>query len=187
METGFYAEGSISCLQKFLWQTRPWQIGPPGTIRCLRKNLQQMRPHKCALGKAKLTSSKMKNGQEAVGSQAGTEALNCWLLHNLDSRSRWMAILHSEHALSGCDDRLMTPAMTWIGRMTRIVDPGRALAPLLAPGPELRNLGSLQYGAPNRFSTPLSRTCCGLSIIVMCKSLLKPVSSEYWGHYPSIT
>ena len=145
----------------------------------------------------KLNSSKMKNWQEAVGSQAGTEALNSWLLHNLDSRSRWMAILHSEHALSGCDDRLMTPAMTWIGRMTRTVDPGRALAPLLAPGPELRNLGSLQYGAPNRFSTPLSRTCCGLAIIVMCKSLLKPVSLEYylsnpqvlpkyWGYYPSI-
>ena len=129
-----------------------------------------MRPRKCVLGKTKLNSPKMKNCQEAVGSQAGTEALNCWLLHNLDSRSRWMAILHSEHALSGCDDRLMTPAMTWIGRMTRIVDPGRALAPLLAPGPELRNLGSLQYGAPNRFSTPLSRTCFGLSIIVMCKS-----------------
>ena len=140
-----------------------------------------MRPHKCILGKTKLNSSKMKNWQEAVGSQAGTEALNCWLLHNLDSRSRWMAILHSEHALSGCDDRLMTPAMTWIGRMTRIVDPGRALAPLLAPGPELKNLGSLQYGAPNRFSTPLSRTCCGLSLNVMCKSLLKSVSSETGG------
>ena len=99
--------------------------------------MQQMRPRKCVLVKTKLNSPKMKNCQEAVGSEAGTEALNSWLLHNLDSRSRWMAILHSEHALSGCDDRLMTPAMTWIGRMTRIVDPGRALAPLLAPGPEL--------------------------------------------------
>ena len=121
----------------------------PGKLLLTEKFPANEAPQMC-LG-TKLNSSKMKNWQEAVGSQAGTEALNSWLLHNLDSRSRWMAILHSEHALSGCDDRLMTPAMTWIGRMTRIVDPGRALAPLLAQGPELRNLGSLQNGAPNLF------------------------------------
>ena len=107
----------------------------PSKLLLTQKLAANEAPKMC-LG-TKLNSSKMKNWQEAVGSQAGTEALNSWLLHNLDSRSRWMAILHSEHALSGCDDRLMTPAMTWIGRMTRTVDPGRALAPLLAPGPEL--------------------------------------------------
>ena len=112
----------------------------PSKLLLTQKFAANEAPKMC-LG-TKLNSSKMKNWQEAVGSQAGTEALNSWLLHNLDSRSRWMAILHSEHALSGCDDLLMTPAMTWIGRMTRTVDPGRALAPLLAPGPELRKLGS---------------------------------------------
>ena len=32
METGFYSEGSISCLHIFLWQTRPWQIAGNGKI-----------------------------------------------------------------------------------------------------------------------------------------------------------